>query len=87
MKIGDTLESAIWLSGRELEDMLRRYEKDVAQILSKLCNQEGYIHGPTRQVIKKPGEDRVPPVPNHIQGPDVRLLVVEADVILIGARN
>jgi hypothetical protein len=29
---------------------------------------------------KKPGDDRVPPVPEHVSGPDVRLLIAEAKV-------
>lgn len=37
--------------------------------------------GPVSFELKRPGEDRVPAVPDRIKGPDVRLLVATAEVV------
>jgi hypothetical protein len=46
-----------------------------------LCNELGFYHGPVSFTEKRPEEDRVPEVPDHIQGSRVRLLVAEAEVV------
>src|SRR3990167_11391615 len=43
--------------------------------------QHGVTLGPIEFTVKRPGDDRVPQVPSHIEGPDVRLLVGEAKVV------
>lgn len=82
MKLGDTIENAIWLDGRETKEVYDRYLRDVKATIDTAAEKEGFLVGPMRVLEKRPGEDRVPPVPDHIQGPDVRLLVLEADVVL-----
>ena len=81
MKVGDTLEAAIWLDGCETPEMRALFMKTGRQAFE----DTGAVIGPVTWVEKYPGEDRVPPVPDHVQGPDVRLLVVEATVIALSS--
>ena len=81
MKPGDMLEIAIWLSGTETPEQIAQW-KDIDS-LAAVAHAErefGVNIGPLEFSIKVPGEDRVPPVPDHIAGPDVKLLVGEAKV-------
>ena len=80
MRIGEVVESAIWLSGEETAEDRRRFETDVCAAIDILCNDMGFLHGPVTFIEKRPGDDRVPAVPDHIQGPRVRLLVAEAEL-------
>ena len=53
--------------------------------MMETARQQNTALTPLRGTEKRPGDDRVPPVPDHIQGPDVLLLVAEADVqVLMG---
>jgi hypothetical protein len=80
MKLGDLAEYAIWVDGTESEQMLRQWKADCAYVMSH--SQEPALKlGPLSFEIKRPGEDRVPPVPGRIKGPNVRLLVATAEVI------
>lgn len=80
MKIGDLAECAIWLEGTESEAMLAQWAKDCPYMMAH--SQEPVLRlGPVDFEIKRPGQDRVPPVPDHIKGPDVRLLVATAEVL------
>lgn len=82
MKLGDTITASIWLDGRETPAMRAEYEMQVADAMNELCNDKGFRHGPLRFEEKLPKSDpRVPEVPDHIQGPDVRLLIGEADIV------
>ena len=81
MNIGDTIESAIWLDGQESLEDRQRFEHDVAQSIKTVCRDEGLLHGPIRFIEKRPGEDRVPQVPDNVQGQRVRLLVGEAEIV------
>lgn len=79
--IGETVDIAcIWLDGRETPEQRRQYEQDVNTVLLDTARQK-YVLGPLSWTEKRPGEPRVPPVPPHIDGPDVRLLLVEAVVL------
>lgn len=82
MKAGDLVEIAIWLSGTETPDMIRAF-KDRAQVnTTEAAKKLGLIVAPFSWETKKPGEDRVPPVPKEISGINVELLVGEALLIL-----
>lgn len=81
---GDVIEAAIWMTGeeREVEGGLKnRFEKDMRESLAAGADAEGVIIGPLVIIEKRPGEDRVPPVPDNVHGIDVRLLVGEATVV------
>lgn len=80
LKPGEVIESAIWITGDEPQELRQRYEQDVTQAIDDLCHEHGVIHGPLHWREKLPGSDRVPAVPDHIQGSQVRLLVAEAEV-------
>lgn len=77
---GDIIESAIWITGDESQSDRARYENDVVNAIDETCSTEGFEHGPVMFIEKRPGEDRVPPVPDHVQGSRVRLLVAESTV-------
>ena len=80
MNIGDVIESAIWLNGEESVEDRQRFELEVCQAIDLACTDEGFVHGPVTFIEKRPGEDRVPEVPDHIQGQRVRLLVAETEI-------
>lgn len=81
MKPGEIVETSIWLSGAETQEMQSRFKQDAENFLNELCDVAHVLHGPIRWTTLNPGDDRVPAVPDHIQGPDVRLLVAEADIL------
>lgn len=76
-------EIAIWLDGTELPHVIEHWKHVV---VPEVLSQEGDI-GPITFMEKRPGDDRVPPVPDHIVGPDVRLLVAEAEVTPVAVRS
>jgi len=80
-EVGDTLEAAIWLDGRETVLERSRFVLDAEDALYQAGARHGRVLGSVRWSEKRPGDDRVPPVPEHIQGPNVRLLVAEATVV------
>ncbi len=81
MKVGQVLESAMWITGEEPPELRQRFESDACQAIEEMCDYHGLLCGPVTFVEKRPGDERVPPVPDHIQGPRVRLLVAEAELI------
>jgi hypothetical protein len=85
-KVGDTLEQAIWLDGTETLEHINRWRDDCPAMLAGSARDKRVTLGPVRYQIKRPGDDRVPPVPAHISGPDVRLLVAEADVVAVAPK-
>lgn len=79
MKPGDVAEIAIWLTGEETEEQIRQFvDGSALDALNEAADRHHVLIGPMVFCVKRPGEDRVPPVPDHISGPDVRLLVGEA---------
>ena len=82
MKVGDIIETAVWITGDENEGMRLRFEQQVSDHIDEICAYYNMIRGPIRWIEKRPGEPRVPPVPDHIQGQRVRLLVAEAPVTM-----
>ena len=81
MKVGDLIESAIWITRDESPETRARYEQDVIRAIDDTCSEEGFERGAVSFIEKLPGSDRVPEVPEHIQGSRVRLLVAEAQII------
>jgi len=79
VKVGDVLETAIWADGRETAEQRQRFKRDMGVALNQIAS--GLVLGPIIFTEKRPGDERVPEVPDHIQGPDVRLLIAEAIVI------
>ena len=86
MNIGDVIESSIWLDGTETKEQRHAFEQLVIESITQYCQQNGFIHDHVIFTEKRPGEDRVPSVPKHIEIksgslPDIRLLVAESIVI------
>lgn len=81
IRVGDVLESSIWLTGEEGDDLKARFKADVQRSMEEANEKRGVVTGPIRWTEKLPGEGRVPPVPKHISGLCVRLLVAEAEVL------
>ena len=81
LRPGEVLQTAIWMDGKETVEQKRMFERDIRASLASLADFAGIIIGPLILTEKRPGDDRVPEVPNHIQGPDVRLLVAKATVM------
>ena len=80
MKLGEVIINSIWMTGDEPEGMKERYKKDILESFDILCRQEGFVHGPITMYEKRPG-DGIVPVPDHIQGSKVRLLILEATLV------
>lgn len=80
-EIGGLIESAIWITGDENPSTRARFEQDVRQAIADMCAEEGFECGPVTFIEKRPGDDRVPPVPDHVQGSRVRLLVGETQIL------
>lgn len=81
MKIGETVTASAWLTGKETPDLRAMWEARAVEAIDILCEQHGFLHGPVRYEALPPKSDRrVPEVPNHLSGPNVRLLVAEADI-------
>ena len=71
----------MWITGDEPQMLRRQYERDVNNAIASLCQENGFEHGPVTFIEKRPGDDRVPDVPEHIQGSRVRLLVAETEIV------
>lgn len=79
-KIGDVLEVAIWLDGKETPFHVDQWKRDCPNLFRSPNPEYALMIGDLHYSIKRPGEDRVPQPPAHVSGPDVRLLVAEATV-------
>lgn len=80
MKLGDLAECAVWIDGTETTDHLKQWKTDCSYIMANGHDPVLKL-GPVSFEIKYPGQDRVPPVPDRIKGPDVRLLIATAEVV------
>ena len=87
IKAGDVLEAAIWLDGQEKPEHLSRFKAEVIQTVMEENAEQGLVTGPWRWETKLPGDERVPEVPDHIQGLGVCLLVGEADVLAVRSQE
>ena len=83
MKSGDMLEVGMWLAGSETADEINHYIDELArEALRQGAAENGFDIAPELIVeFKAPNEDRVPEVPDGVQGPKVTFLIVEAQVI------
>lgn len=61
--------------------MLRQWKADCGYLMSRSNGEPVLKLGPVSFEIKRPGQDRVPQVPAHVSGPDVRLLIATAEVL------
>lgn len=85
-KVGDTIECAIWMTGEEAPWMMENWKTQACPTALKSIIAQAdaeLVLGPVEFAIKRPGDDRVPHVPDWVHGPDVRLLVGTADIVAI----
>lgn len=80
-QIGMPIEVAVWLTGRETNHQMDAWKKDCEAEIGRFGLENGVIMSQAVYTEKLPGDDRVPPVPKHIHGPGVRMLVCEATVV------
>lgn len=78
--VGMPLETSVWLKGTESAAQLEQWRRDCTSELGCFAAANGVTLTAPTWTEKLPGEDRVPPVPAHISGPAVRLLICEARV-------
>jgi len=83
MKTGDIIEFAVWLTGQETMEDLVDFSTDTKSAMESFAKENNLILDSGTAITKYPGDDRVPEVPDHISGPDVRLLVLEARVLML----
>lgn len=81
MQIGDVITNATWITGDEPAGMKEQYIKDILGTFDHKCKTEGFIYAGVTLFEKHPEDHDVPPVPDHIQGSNVRLLVIEATIV------
>lgn len=81
MSPGETIQSAVWITGDEPEWMRKQYEQDVALAIQDACAFQGVSHGPVTFKELHPYDPEAPPVPKHINGSCVRILVAEAEIL------
>ena len=80
MKVGEVIVNSIWCTGDEPEGTKDRYYNDILETFDHLCKKEGFVHGPVTMYEKLPG-DGIVPVPDHISGSNVRLLILETTLV------
>ncbi len=79
MEIGDVITpQAMWLDGTETKALRAHHEAIVLEAIDDLCREHGVTHSPIEW--SEIGPEQVEEVPDHIQGPNVRLLIAEATV-------
>jgi hypothetical protein len=74
----ESFELAMWMDGTESEAQRNACVNDMFTAFYRMAELSGVKIKQPVFVIKAPGDERVPPVPDHIAGPNVRLLVGEA---------
>lgn len=79
MKIGDTMELGMWVTGEESESLYELHQKTIEEAFDRIS--KGWKRSKTLWLLKHPMDDRVPEVPDHIQGIEVRLLVAESTLL------
>ncbi len=80
MRVGDVIETGMWVTGDDDPKLLERYDSDVKEAFDYFIGSQGFTYGEVKKYEKHPMDDRVGEVPDHIQGSRVRLLVYETEV-------
>lgn len=81
LRPGAILEAALWIDGRETPEMRARFERETTAALHERAKAAGVLVSDIAFEEKDPLDERVPPVPKHISGPRVKLLVGTAVVL------
>lgn len=82
VELGTVVETAIWLNGEETPEQQKRWkEEDLPALMQVYEYENGVILGDLDFTELLPIDERVPEVPDHIRGIDVRLLLATTQVI------
>lgn len=81
VRLGESFETAIWMTGTETEDMRNACVADMRTAFYRMATENGVTISPPIFHVKQPGDERVPPVPYDVSGPCVCLLVAEAMIV------
>ncbi len=81
-RIGDILEFAFWVTGEETEEEIHAMAEQADKRMSDVMRDDNIMLAKCGVVELKMGDERLPELPNHIHGPDVRCLIFEARVLL-----
>ena len=82
MKPGDVVEIAIWLGGKETQEEIDDWQtNEVGKMSDRTEREYGVIIGEWTFEKILPDDERAPPVPDHIKGPDVKLLYGSANIL------
>ncbi len=86
LKIGEELEGAWWFDGRESEAGISIWRGDMVTAFAEISKTEHVLLSPIEFTEFQPGDHRTPQVPDHIQGPNVRMLVASCRVLAFAPR-
>lgn len=82
MKPGQIIETAIWMNGEETEAEIKKWKEVDLPSLFEIASYENNIKlGDIWFETKSVDDERTPPVPDHVSGDDVKLLVGCAKVL------
>ncbi len=81
-KIGDIIEWAYWMTGEETQGDLQDFTEATRMAFKSHEIEEHVMLSMPEAHVVRPGEERCPPVPDHIHGADVQLLVFESRILL-----
>ncbi len=80
MKTGDVLEHSWWMTGTEDDAFVAKFAADAKEAFATVAKNEGFTLEQPIGYELRPGDPRTPPVPDHISGPAVTLMVIECQV-------
>lgn len=81
MKPGETIERGWWLKGSEPPDARAAIEDLMREDIAEVASGYNVLHGVVTFHEKRIGEPRVGEPPKNFNGPDVRLLVAESEIL------
>lgn len=84
MTPGEVAVAAHWITGMETGEQIDLVMAEMTDYLNDVAAQNNVFLGPPRVNERKPyseGYPLIPPPPPHVQGPDVRCLIMERDVL------
>lgn len=80
-KLGEAVQGAMWFTGEETPERKRELVEQIKTEISTTVEGAGFAHGEFRGTIMMPGEADCPEVPDHIQGVEVVLMILEVDIV------
>ena len=66
-KPGDVLELAVWMDGSETPEMIEQFKAEIGAAFALAAEKRRLTLGPPVWAVKRPGDERVPPVPKWLE--------------------